>query len=264
MVSDLIKKLMHFGFTTNEAKAYIALLDKQPATGYEISQMSGVARSAIYDILRKLEMKGIVSTDGGKPSYYSPVNPDELTLNLTSRFEHNLQELKNEMSNLNREKTGEKFWNITGYQAMIEQARSMIDHAEKSVFCSIWEREFSEIKMQLENAEQRGVKLINFSFTQLMNPIGEVITYAMDEHKLREIWHRQLVIIVDRKTVLLGGADKNVKNRSIFTDNPAILNIALNYLVLDITLFSDRKKQNLESVLKEMMTEKSESLQDLL
>ena len=75
-MNNLITKLKHFGFFQNEAKSYVSLLWKSPMTGYEISQSSGVPRSAIYEILKKLELKGIVSSDGSKPLSYTPVNPE--------------------------------------------------------------------------------------------------------------------------------------------------------------------------------------------
>ena len=70
METELILQLSKFGFTQNEAKAYLTLLKHCPATGYEVSQHSGVPRSAIYEILRKLELCGAVYSEGKKPVHY--------------------------------------------------------------------------------------------------------------------------------------------------------------------------------------------------
>lgn len=263
-MTDLILKLNQFGFSQNEAKSYVSLLQKSPMTGYEISQRSGVPRSAIYEILKKLELRGIISSDGGKPLNYTPVHPDELFLKLTSQFEHNLDELKQSVSELNFNNHGEKHLIIKGYQALIDQARTMINNAENSIYCSVWNREFEQIKPQLENADKKGIEVISFSFTKMDTKLKNSISYNLDEEKLRNIWHRQLMVIVDKQTVLLGGADQNPNNKSIFTDNPAILNIALNYLILDLTLFSDRKNLNLDDLISNMMIENSGKLEDLL
>ena len=98
MESELIAQLAKFGFTQNEAKAYITLLQHHPATGYEISQYSGVPRSAIYEILRKLELSGAVYAEGKKPVNYSPISPDQLATQLASKFEHNIHKLKEGLS----------------------------------------------------------------------------------------------------------------------------------------------------------------------
>tara|TARA_B100001029_G_scaffold179434_1_gene188899 strand:- start:422 stop:1210 length:789 start_codon:yes stop_codon:yes gene_type:complete len=261
---DLILKLKQFGFSQNEAKSYLSLLQKSPMTGYEISQRSGVPRSAIYEILKKLELRGIISSDGKKPLNYTPVQPNELYLKFTSKFEHNLGELKNSISELNIKNHAEKYLNIKGYQALIDQARTMINNAKSTVYCSLWNREFEKLKFQLEDIEKKGVDVILFSFTKLDSLNKNSISYNLDENKLRNIWQRQIMIIIDKQLVLLGGADQNPNNKSIFTDNHAILNIALNYLILDLTLISNRKKLNLENLISTMMIEDSRNLEDLL
>jgi len=262
-MNDLITKLKQFGFSQNEAKSYVSLLRKSPMTGYEISQRSGVPRSAIYEILKKLELRGIVSSDGSKPLSYTPVNPEELFLKLTSQFEHNLDELKNSVSELNFNNHGEKHLNIKGYQAFIDQARTMINNAKKSIYCSIWNRELELINPQLENVEAKGIEVVTFSFTKMNSNIKNLISYNLDEEELRNFWHRQIVLIVDKKLVLLGGADQNPNNKTIFTDNPAIINIALNYLILDLTLISNRKNLNLKNLISKMMNENSGQLEEL-
>ncbi|MBC8479387.1 MAG: TrmB family transcriptional regulator [FCB group bacterium] len=264
MDSQLIEKLNQFGFTKNESKAYIALLKQYPATGYEISQRSGVPRSAIYDVLKRLELQGIVSNEGEKPVTYVPINPEQFKSQLTSRFEHNIHQLSGLFSSLNCKSGEESTWNIKGYTALIDQARSLIDGAESTVFCSIWEREYLEVKNQLNEALLRGVDVVCFSFCNLNHPSHDVLTYGIDESKLREIWHRQIVLIADKKVAVLGGADRTPENRSIRTDNPAILNIAINYLILDITLLAERKGINAEPIIAKLMNEQSEGLENLL
>ena len=263
-MNEIITKLKQFGFSQNEAKSYVSLLRKSPITGYEISQRSGVPRSAIYEILKKLELRGIISSNGSKPLCYVPVNPDELFLKLTSQFEHNLDELKIGISELSYKNHGDKHLNIKGYQALIDQARTMISNAKHTIFCSIWNREFEQIFPQLKSAEAKGIELITFSFTKHENTFKNSISYEINEDKLNDIWHRQIVLIVDKEIVLLGGADQNPNNQSIFTDNPAILNIALNYLILDLTLISDRKNLKLDDLISSMMIEHSGKLKDLI
>jgi len=62
--TELISQLAKFGFTQNEAKAYSTLLKHCPATGYEVSHHSGVPRSASYEILKKLELSGVIYSEG--------------------------------------------------------------------------------------------------------------------------------------------------------------------------------------------------------
>ena len=264
MEADVIAQLSQFGFSKNEAKAYLSLLVQNPSTGYEISQRSGVPRSAIYDIMKKMELIGVVSTIGHKPVQYIPISTDQLSQNLTSQFEHNIEELKKKMSKIDTESSEGNVWNIKGYQAMIDHLRSVIDNAEESIFCSIWNREFDELLPQFTKAEERGVEIVNFSFTGLDKPVGKNFSYGIADDKLKEIWKRQIIVVVDRKAVLLGSSNQSKDNQAIWTTNPAVLNISLNNIILDITLYAQRKNVNVEAVLETMMDRNLGSIENLL
>jgi len=262
--SELITQLAKFGFTQNEAKAYITLLKHHPATGYEISQYSGVPRSAIYEILRKLELSGAVYAEGKKPVNYSPIPSDQLARQLASRFEHNIHELKEGLSQVSAPISGQQTWNIKGYIAMVDYARTMIDGAKESIFLSIWSREYNEFKVQLGRAKKKGLDICSFSFTPLNDAVGSVYSYNIDEEKLRKIWHRQIVLVVDKKDTILGGADNSVDNQCIFSDNTAIVDTCLNYLILDITLFSQRNNIDVQKDISKMVSPKTDQLSNLL
>jgi sugar-specific transcriptional regulator TrmB len=64
---DFIKRMTELGFTKNEAKAYLSLLRNSPATRYEVSKASGIPRSAIYDVISRLEELGAVSAIYSEP-----------------------------------------------------------------------------------------------------------------------------------------------------------------------------------------------------
>lgn len=57
---DVAAILRNFAFSKYESKCYLALLAKHPANGSQLSRLSGIARSRIYDVLRSLANKKIV------------------------------------------------------------------------------------------------------------------------------------------------------------------------------------------------------------
>ena len=89
-------------------------------------------------------------------------------------------------------------------------------------------------------------------------------SYNIDEEKLRKIWHRQIVMVADKKNVILGGSDKTIDNQCIFTDNSSIVDTCLNYLILDLTLFSQRKNIDVQKNIAKMMSAKADKLSSLL
>ena len=54
VMDDLIANLKELGFNSYEAKVYLALLKKYPATGYEVSQIADIPQSRAYDTLKSM------------------------------------------------------------------------------------------------------------------------------------------------------------------------------------------------------------------
>ena len=71
-MKEIVEKLEYFGISKNAARAYCALLKTNPATGYEVSVNAEIPRSAVYNVLNKLESMGLISGVGDKPKKYIP------------------------------------------------------------------------------------------------------------------------------------------------------------------------------------------------
>lgn len=70
---------MAFGLTEYEARVYLALCGSAPTTGYQISKISGVPRSMVYEALGRLETRrAVLKTTEEKATLYRPVPPDVL------------------------------------------------------------------------------------------------------------------------------------------------------------------------------------------
>ena len=102
-MADLVEKLKEIGFNSYEAKVYVALLKKYPATGYEISKIANIPQARTYDTLKFLEQKNIVVASNTKPISYTPIKPKQILssyqkkMNLTLNYlEKHLPEVKND------------------------------------------------------------------------------------------------------------------------------------------------------------------------
>jgi len=65
----------------SEAKVYLALVLKNPMSGYEIAKNSDITRAMVYDILKRLMQKGAVIEIESNTKLYSPVPYKELLKN---------------------------------------------------------------------------------------------------------------------------------------------------------------------------------------
>jgi sugar-specific transcriptional regulator TrmB len=136
----IVDALTQLNFTATDARAYIALLKGAPATGYEISARSGLPRSAIYTVLKKLEASGLINAIQQEPARYVPLPPERLFELLESRFQRNLGQLKESLKGLRGKAAEAPTWTIHGYPAMMEQAEQLIGSAKTVLFGSLWGR----------------------------------------------------------------------------------------------------------------------------
>ncbi len=263
MLEKISKRMMQLGFTQYEAKAYVALLQNYPVTRYEISKNSGVPRSAIYDVIQKLENLGVVNVLSTKPEKYVPLPPEEFLRMLERRYHQKLADLRESLSEMNTDVEPEQLWNITGYKNLIEKAGEMILSARKEIYLSAWNSEILELEKVLIEAQKRGVKIVIFSFTKVPR-IGMVFSYCLEEKELEKVWDHKLILMCDRQELLMGEANRQFQRKAAWTKNKAIIGIAANHIVLDITLFGIRAGVDVSEAVIEMHPGEMELLGRLL
>lgn len=79
MANLLLKQLVNFGLSEKEAKIYLALLELEMATVFEVAKQSGINRSSAYVVLETLKKKGFVGiSDDKKVRNYIAASPETL------------------------------------------------------------------------------------------------------------------------------------------------------------------------------------------
>ncbi|NOX87551.1 MAG: TrmB family transcriptional regulator [Calditrichaeota bacterium] len=262
--SRLTERLKALGFTTYEAKSYITLLKNNPSTRYELSKNSGVPRSAIYDVIKKLENLGAVNALYTSPEKYVPLPPDQLMELLDRQFKERLDEARQALKHFDTEIEPGHLWNIVGYQNMLHKAREMISRAKETIFLSIWERECLRLKDELDAAKNRGIRIIVFSFTPISLDIKEKYSYNIPETELLKIWERKIILVKDHSELLMGEADDRYAKKTAWTDNKAIVDIATNHIILDITLYGIRMREEVSNSVMIMQKGGFENLDKLI
>src|SRR6476661_6173019 len=120
-MADVTALLQQLGFSEYEARAYLALLQRNPLNGYELAKLSGLPRANIYAVLQKLEERGAaVRLDLPNGTRYAPIAPAELIRRLATRFQDTLSGAQQALENLATPADPEYVWNIRGYAALLE------------------------------------------------------------------------------------------------------------------------------------------------
>ncbi len=261
---EIIDLLTEFGLAANLGKTYVALLNNNPTTGYEICTQSGIPRSAIYSVLNKLESLGIINSIGNSPKRYVPIPPSGLLEHFSQLHTDRIILLTDALENLDTKAEAFDFWHIHGYRNLILKLREAISQAKGKVFLSIWAKELNQLESELMDAENRGVAVSIFSFTKLNRQFGNTISYNLDEEKLKKVWNSKIILVEDKKITIMGSANSKNGNRAIWTNNKAITEIATNHIILDITLAAQRLKFDPNPIVKPMMKRPDLNLDDML
>ena len=98
----LLEVLKSFGLSDYEAKALVALLSKGTLTAKEVSEISGIPRTSVYDVMDSLVSKGLVESFG-KPKKFKALSARDIIAVLSSGVNRNLEYLKRELPKVEAE-----------------------------------------------------------------------------------------------------------------------------------------------------------------
>jgi len=255
---------MALGFNLNEGRAYAALLEGGPCTGYEVSQHAGVARSAAYNVLRRLVETGAARSIPGSPERFVATPPEGLVAMLRKRFESSAEHLASAAQEL-ATPAEPSAYRVRGYRRVIEEAGTLIDASDEALLVSGWPREIESLRKELTAAERRGVYVVVFSHATLREDTpGERFSYGVDEVELESFWPHRLLVVKDHRRTLVGDAAGRDDDTAIVSDTPAVVELATGQVALDITLLAHRRGQDVQEVMSRALGHRVGRLDDLL
>ncbi|MGD2105618.1 MAG: helix-turn-helix domain-containing protein [Anaerolineae bacterium] len=237
MEGETVERLVELGFSEYEAKAYLALLKENPATGYHVSKVSSVPRSMIYEVLGKLTARGAAMElrKEGK-TQYAPIPPTEFLDQVHLEHEELVTTLKDNLEGLGKTSDLEYVWNIEGHDNVMAKAREMINGAQKSIYTAVLPSTFPLLKSALEEAADRGVRVVVYSSQSLDLSGGRVVVASMPKEHLKTPEGLGLVLAVDGDEVLVGERLTASRARSSWTRSPLFVLIAEHHLRTDLYL----------------------------
>ncbi|MFY9269523.1 MAG: helix-turn-helix domain-containing protein [Candidatus Manganitrophaceae bacterium] len=262
---EILQKLSEIGFSEYEAKSYLALVQKNPSTAYEIGKESGVPSSKVYEVLNKLKERGVIlalDEEEGKPKRYIPQHPDEFL----SQYQHGLQKtiesLRGTLGRINGKKEISYVWNIMDHDRLVEKAFQMIESARKVVLLSLWKEELALLEGPLRAAEERGVRVALVHFGPPQIRVGQVYYHPIEDTLYAEKQGRALVIVVDSQEVLMGTISQEGRTEGAWSRNKGFTLIAEDYVKHDIYIAKIIRR--FEKELIEKFGEKYVKLRDVL
>jgi len=234
MPTDAIEMLVQIGFSEYEAKAYLALLRKNPVTGYELAKLSGVPRSMIYEVLGKLAARGAAMTLRKAGSIqYTPVPAAELLERHQREQEELIGSLKQDLAALGPASDLEYVWNLEGHDNIVARATEMIGQAATRVYLALVPALFAELRPPLQDAAARGVRVAVYTTSAFDLPGAQIVVCPVSEEARDRVEGLWLILVVDEEEVLVGEWLTATQARASWTSSPLLVFIAEHHLRTD-------------------------------
>lgn len=261
---DVVPALVALGFSLNESRAYAALLQESPATGYEVGVRAQIPRSAVYGVLRRLVKAGAARSIAGTPERFAPAPAEELLALLRKRFDASTGQLEEAIRRIDTSPAAPDAFSVRGYQRVLEEAERLIRTAEQRLVVSGWPREIDQLSAELKRAAKRKVYIVVFSHAELPALPGEIFSYGLEESALEEFWKHRLTVVADDLRSLVGATEQADTDSAVVSETTAIAEVATSQVALDITLLSQRGGRDVGDVMAKMLGTRVGRLDSLL
>ena len=202
VVNNLVHDLMETGLTDYEARAYMALLRKNPLTAYEIAREAGIPTAKIYEVVTRMADRGVFSVSGeGRRKSYVPMDTSEFLAGLRGRILNTLTQIEGGLAGLSRRPEEPQVHNLKGYDYVMDKARRLIAGARRTLLVSLWKEDMGRLHSEIRKAERRHVQCAVVHFGQPGLRTGVMYNHPTQGMEMDE---RGLIVVADSREALTG------------------------------------------------------------
>lgn len=237
-METLHEELTKIGFTEYEAKVYVALLQESPCTGYQLSKLSGVPRSMVYETLKRLHGRGAaLETIDGRSTLYRPLPPQVLLDRHESQHRRLLNDLRVGLGNLYAAENDDHVWTISGKSTVMAYARQMLQEAQSETYLVLTDADLETLQTHIEEAHARGASLNVLLTGEAHLDIGRVARHPPLESELQGLTAMMLVAVEGGEMLVASAAAHRAMSATV-TRNPDLVFIARQFVWME--LFTQR------------------------
>jgi sugar-specific transcriptional regulator TrmB len=225
--NEILGGLEELGLSKYEASAYYGLLGKGLITANDLAYSSGLPRTKIYSILKRLERKKLVIISNQKPLMFRALSPADTFGNLLLKHEEKINGLRKLVERLKvinedglRNKgIDEKHYLLLNQSLTDRKIIDFINSAKQSIEIALnsWGNVlFSSIQENILKAVIRGVK-VDLIFDANSNTDALILPSAIN---IKKNTITSNLLIFDRRLILLMNTDGT---KSIIIDSVDII-----------------------------------------
>lgn len=220
MCRYVIERLTALGFSSQEARVYIALLQQPSATGYEVAKTAGLQRANVYQVLGSLADRGIVDRVSDSPARFVAHSPADVLGRIKRQTVERVDSLVADLAALAAPREQAAFWTLRGREAVIDRAAVLVGEAQQRVAVCVWADDLGWLADPLRAASQSGCQVVVNVFGDAELDFGEVYRH---ESPARTVGGHLLTLAVDFSTALVASFDDPAG--AVFTGHPALVRV---------------------------------------
>ncbi|MDQ2055571.1 helix-turn-helix domain-containing protein [Halobellus sp. H-GB7] len=133
-----IEVLQQLGLKEYEARCFVGLSRLHTGTAKQLSEMTEVPRTRVYDAIRVLEAQGLVEIQHSSPQQFRAVPLDEATETLRDQYEDRVERLHDALDTVeiieqDDETPVQQIWAMSGRDAIENRTDQLIEDAADEV-----------------------------------------------------------------------------------------------------------------------------------
>jgi sugar-specific transcriptional regulator TrmB len=217
--------LREIGLSESEKKVYLSLLELGDSTRGNLVNKSGVAGSKIYELLEKLQEKGLVSIyQKNKVKHFKPTNPKQI-LNYVENKKKAILDLEKQTQSIlpslllkyNSSKEDQEVELITGMKGLEVLFREQVDALKKGETCyviggtwgtgddeeSIVQSFFEKIHMMREKKKIKTKMLFNIKQKDTTEKLYSSKLYPSTDTKFIEHTSPVAINVYNNRTIII-------------------------------------------------------------
>lgn len=158
-----VEQLQALGLNTYAARTFVALVGLGDGTAQEVSDVSDVPRTRVYDAVDELQDRALVDVQQSHPRRFWPVSTETAGRIFEREYAHHVESLREALDALGpAEHTEEQrgVWTVTGREAVADRVVEFVQEAEEEVaYMTAGALLTDEVLDELRAASERGVAI---------------------------------------------------------------------------------------------------------
>ena len=235
-LEEAIEVLQQLGLKEYEARCFVGLSRVETGTAKQLSEMTEVPRTRIYDAIRVLEAQGLVEIQHSSPQRFRAVSLEEATETLRDQYEARVQRLHDaldpvEIIDSDDDSDIQQVWAMTGQTAIENRTNQLVTEAADEIVLVIGDESLlTPDLVDVLNEVGNGVNLVIGALTEsiqdrIQDEVPDATTFVSGlewlhgEDATKDDTAIGRLLLIDRSTILVSSIMPETREeQAIFGD----------------------------------------------